>query len=230
MIDAFNCSCTIGYAQELCDYNLDECYSDPCNVAASQEKLGGRNVVLNECSNDAQVEDEYVCDCSLLFYTGDHCLIDTDESWFSIDIESDQEPWEVVNLIKAQLAFYLQELNATGNITITDEQYNDYSEISAIDTCLNGCTTTTQRFQFWEEVTENVNTTAYTIAVQTGEITDEVLIVFNSDSFKEELGITADMTTIEVYQPGSWIPIFVLVFGIFFCFVAVFCFWMCKNM
>jgi hypothetical protein len=120
-------------------------------------------------------------------------------------------------------------LNSSGNISISEQQYDAFSSISAVDTCLSGCASSTDRFQFWEDDDFDVNKTAYTLAVQTGDITDQVLTVFSSEEFKEEVGITVDYATVQVYDSGSWVPVALLLLLIVGCFFIFCCYFHFKN-
>jgi hypothetical protein len=210
--------CPTGFSGDLCDYELDECASNPCNN--------------NECTNDISLVDEYECECSA-YYTGDNCLINKDEDWFKLTVTTEiyLDPYDLANKIKSSLGFFMTYLNMTGNITLTNEQYNTFTSISSVDTCFNGCASISDRFQVWEDDDfGGDNVTGYTIAVQTGDLTDQIITVFESQEFKDDVGIDFDSNSINVYESGSWIPYALgSLGGVLLCCCLVFLFFMFRK-
>jgi hypothetical protein len=94
---------------------------------------------------------------------------------------------------------------------------DDFTSISSVDTCFqNGCQSGSDKFQFWEDDDfGGDNVTGYTIAVQTGELTEQIIEVFESDAFKNHVGMDFESDTINVYNSGSWIPYFFTFLGVF---------------
>ena len=98
--DYFKCTCSLGYTGSLCDTNIDECASQPCNnngtcidgvdnfVCNCQPGFNGSKCEVNideceskPCQNSMQCVDgvnKYTCDCQGR-YTGINCDADVDE-------------------------------------------------------------------------------------------------------------------------------------------------------
>lgn len=63
MVNNFSCSCIPGMTGRLCDVDIDDCVSQPCNHnGRCIDELGG-----------------FHCDCTSTGYTGDYCQINIDE-------------------------------------------------------------------------------------------------------------------------------------------------------